>query len=93
MLTDIEPGGGGLRVVPGSHKRDVAWRPEGAALRSSEGTYHPVSRFEELTAEQRSMFVELTGSAGTAVIFTHGAAIQDLSKRIQSAGAVARLRR
>ena len=32
MLTDIAPGGGGLRVIPGSHKRDVAWRPEGASL-------------------------------------------------------------
>jgi hypothetical protein len=72
MLSDVAPGGGALRFIPGSHKRDVPWRPEGAALRSAEeGTYHPLSRYEELTPSQQASFVEVTGTAGTAVVFTH----------------------
>ena len=72
MLSDIEPGGGALRVLPGSHKRDVAWRPGGAELRTHPGEEnHALARYEELRPDQQELFVELTGKAGTAVIFTH----------------------
>jgi hypothetical protein len=66
MLSDIEPGGGALRVIPGSHKRDVPWQPAGVRKRAAGNT-----RYEELSEEQKRHFVELTGKAGTAVIFTH----------------------
>ena len=66
MLSDIKPGGGALRVIPGSHKREVPWQPAGVRLRPAGNT-----RFDELSPAQQSNFVELTGRAGTAVIFTH----------------------
>ena len=66
LLSDVEPGGGALRVIPGSHKREVPWQPTGAPLGPNGNT-----RFEDLTREQRENFVELTGKAGTVVIFTH----------------------
>ena len=68
MLSDIEPGGGALMVVPGSHKREVPYLPEGVDFRTASGNV----RYEDLhTDEQRGIFTELTGKAGTAVIFTH----------------------
>ena len=66
MLSDIEPGGGALRIIPGSHKRGVPWQPAGAPRGPNGNT-----RFEDLTPKQRENFVELTGKAGTVVIFTH----------------------
>ncbi len=66
MLSDIESGGGALRIIPGSHKRDVPWQPAGAPRGPNGNT-----RFEDLTVAQRENFVELTGKAGTAVLFTH----------------------
>jgi hypothetical protein len=66
MLSDIEPGGGALRVIPGSHKREVPWRPAGVPRGPNGNT-----RFEDLSSQQRQHFVELTGKAGTVVIFTH----------------------
>ncbi len=66
MLSDIDPGGGALRVIPGSHKRDVPWRPAGVPQGPNGNT-----RFEDLSTTQRELFVELTGKAGTAVVFTH----------------------
>jgi hypothetical protein len=66
MLSDIEPGGGALRVIPGSHKREVPWQPAGAPRGPNGNT-----RFEDLTPKQRENFLELTGKAGTVVIFTH----------------------
>ena len=62
MLSDIEPGGGALRVIPGSHKRDVPWQPTGVRKRAAGNT-----RFEELSEQQQQHFVELTGRAGTCV--------------------------
>jgi hypothetical protein len=66
LLSDIEPGGGALRVIPGSHKREVPWQPAGAPRGPNGNT-----RFEDLTPKQRDNFLELTGKAGTVVIFTH----------------------
>ena len=66
MLSDIEPGGGALRFIPGSHRRETPWQPEGVQLRPAGNT-----RFEECSPEQQSLFVEVTGKAGTAVVFTH----------------------
>ena len=55
-------------VVPGSHKREVPYLPEGVDFRTDSGNV----RYEDLrTDEQRGLFTELTGKAGTAVIFTH----------------------
>ena len=60
------------RVLPGSHKRDVAWRPGGVELHTHPGEEnHALARYEELRPDQQELFVELTGKAGTAVIFTH----------------------
>ena len=67
MLSDIESGGGALRVVPGSHKRGVPWQPAGVQQRQPSGN----TRFEEISPSQAANFVELTGKAGTAVVFTH----------------------
>ena len=66
MLSDIEPGGGALHVIPGSHKREVPWRPAGVPLNHKGNT-----RLEDCAPSQRAMFEELTGKAGTAVIFVH----------------------
>ena len=66
LLSDVEPGGGALRVIPGSHKREVPWWPVGVAQGPNGNT-----RYEDLSDQQRENFVELTGKAGTAVIFTH----------------------
>jgi len=53
-------------VIPGSHKRDVVWNPRGAWQNQSGNT-----RWADMDDEARSLFVELTGKAGTAIIFTH----------------------
>lgn len=53
-------------VIPGSHKRDVVWNPRGAWQNQSGNT-----RWADMNEEARSLFVELTGKAGTAIIFTH----------------------
>jgi hypothetical protein len=51
MLSDIESGGGALRVVPGSHKRGVPWQPAGVRQREPSGN----TRFDELSAAQQVM--------------------------------------
>ena len=53
-------------VIPGSHKRDVVWNPRGAWQNQSGNT-----RWVDMNEDVRSLFVELTGKAGTAVVFTH----------------------
>ena len=50
-----------------SHKRDVPWQPTGVGLANASGN----TRMHQLDDAQRELFVELTGKAGSAVIFTH----------------------
>ena len=52
-------GHGGLFVIPGSHKAAFRW-PEG----------QPTS-LKDMTPETRSLFTEIPGKPGTALIFTH----------------------
>ena len=56
-MNDIEPGDGGLQVVPGSHKAEFPWPGEG--------------RLAEVNPGLRDLFVELPVKAGSAVVFTH----------------------
>ena len=53
-------------VIPGSHKRDVVWNPRDAWQNQSGNT-----RWVDMNEDVRSLFVELTGKAGTAIVFTH----------------------
>jgi hypothetical protein len=64
FMHDIEPGDGGLMVIPGSHKREVEWAPDGGKL-----TFYGNTRFEDITPAARALFVEVTGKAGTALLF------------------------
>ena len=50
-----------------SHKRDVPWQPTGVGLANAAGN----TRMNQLDDAQKELFVELTGKAGSAVIFTH----------------------
>lgn len=56
-MEDIDPGEGGLQLVPGSHKADFRW--EGSVYLS------------EMEPEMRDLFVELPMKAGSALLFTH----------------------
>jgi hypothetical protein len=68
MLTDIEAGGGALMVIPGSHKRSVPWNPD---IPADKWTHSGNARYSDLKREDKNLFVEITGKAGTAVLFTH----------------------
>jgi hypothetical protein len=61
-MSEVVPGQGhgGLFVVPGSHKASFRWQPTG----------QPTS-LKDITPETRSLFTELGGKPGTALVFTH----------------------
>ena len=61
-------GHGGLFVIPGSHKASFRW-PEG----------QPTS-LRDMTPETRSLFTEIPGKPGTALIFTHNLAHASLNE-------------
>jgi hypothetical protein len=48
----------GGQVIAGSHKRDVVWNPANATYNQSGNT-----RFGDMSAENKALFVELTGRA------------------------------
>lgn len=52
----------------GSHKRSVPWNPD---IPAEKWTHSGNARYSDLKPADKEMFIEITGKAGTAVLFTH----------------------